>query len=324
MLLLAPEVGEERGEVLRLRHDEGRPDERLELDGGDPQVVDRGEEVADVEDAQHVVERAAVDGVARERRVDDGSKRFLRRHLRGDRNDVGPRHHHLGHLLRGEVEDLVEHLLLGLLELTHVLRRADAVADVLARVREHPGRGRRHAQQPENGVRRHLQQPDDRVRDPAEQVERTGQHHGEAFRLLQRHGFRHELAEDDRDVREEREREEEADGARERRLHQVGDQGLADGADQDREDRDPELRRADEAHGLVHQAKRDARAPPALERALLEAGSACGDERVLRGHEHRAPEHEQEHDHDAENDAHGPRRAPILGGISSPIDQAAV
>ena len=97
---------------------------------------------------------------------------------------------------------------------------------------------------------------------------------------------------------------------------------LADGADEDREDRDPELRRADEAHGLVHQAKRDAGAAPALERPLLEAGSTRRDQRVLRRHEHRAPEHEQEHDHDAESDAHGPRRAPILGGISSPSDQA--
>ena len=112
-----------------------------------------------------VVERAAVDRVARVRRVDDGAERLLGRHLDGDRDDVGPRHHDLRDLLRREVEDLVEHLLLGLLELADVLRRGDRVPDVLTRVRDHP-RGRRlHAQHTEDGVRRHLQQPDDRMRD---------------------------------------------------------------------------------------------------------------------------------------------------------------
>ena len=74
VLLLAAEVGEERGEVLRLRDDVRGPHDRLELDRRDAEVVDRAEEVADVEDADDVVERAAVDRVARERRVDDGAR----------------------------------------------------------------------------------------------------------------------------------------------------------------------------------------------------------------------------------------------------------
>ena len=51
----------------------------------------------------------------------------------------------LADLLVGEVEDLVEHLLLGLLDLADVLGRPDAVDDVLARVGDDPGRGRREA-----------------------------------------------------------------------------------------------------------------------------------------------------------------------------------
>ncbi len=74
VLLLATEVGEECREVLGLGDDVRRPDDRLELDGRDPEVVDRPEEVADVEDADDVVERPAVDRVARERRVDDGAQ----------------------------------------------------------------------------------------------------------------------------------------------------------------------------------------------------------------------------------------------------------
>ncbi len=111
--------------------------------------MDRPEEVADVEDADDVVERFSVDGIAGERRVDDGAQRLLGRHVGGDPDDLRPRDHHRGHLLRGEVEDLVEHLLLGLLELAVILGRGDRVADVLARVGDHPGGRGLDAEDPE-------------------------------------------------------------------------------------------------------------------------------------------------------------------------------
>ena len=41
--LLPPEVGEKRREVLRLRHDVRGAHDRLQLDRGDPEVVDRAE-----------------------------------------------------------------------------------------------------------------------------------------------------------------------------------------------------------------------------------------------------------------------------------------
>ena len=153
VLLLATEVGEERREILRLRHDERRTHDGLELDGREAEVVHRAEEIAHVEDADDVVERAAIDGVAGEGRVDDCTKSLVGWDVDGDPDDLGTRNHHRGDLLRGEVEDLVEHLLLGLLELADVLGRRDRVADVLARVRDHPGRGRLDAQQPQEDVR---------------------------------------------------------------------------------------------------------------------------------------------------------------------------
>ncbi len=73
VLLLAPEVREERGEILRLRNDVCRANDRLEANGRDAEVVDRGEEIAHVQDPDDLVERLAVHGVARERRVDDGA-----------------------------------------------------------------------------------------------------------------------------------------------------------------------------------------------------------------------------------------------------------
>ena len=156
------------------------------------------------------------------------------------------------------------------------------------------------------------------MRDPRQPVERDGERYRERLRLLQRDRLRHELADDDREVREDRERDEERDGVRQRRLHELGEQGLADGTEQDREDRDPDLHRRDEADGIVHEAKRRLRAAAATLRALLEARATARDEGVLGCHEDRVPQDEQEHDDDAERSAHAPSGAPVLGGKSSP------
>ena len=308
VLLLAAEVGEEGREVLRLRDDVGRPDDRLELDGRDPEIVDRAEEVADVEDPDDVVERAAVDRVAREGRVDDGPKRFLGRHVRGDPDHLGPRDHHRRDLLRGEVEDLVQHLLLGLFELPVILGRRDRVPDVLTGVRDHPGRRGLDAEKPEDGIRRHLQEPDDRMRDSPEEVERHREHHRERLGLLQRDRLRHQLAEHDGQVREERERDQERNRVRERRLHEVRDERLADGTDEDREDGDAELRARDEADRLVHQSERRASSAVAVGRTLLESRPSRRDQRILGRDEHRAPQDEEQHHDDSKWNAHAPSR----------------
>ena len=107
------ELGQQRGKVLRLGNDVRGPQQLLELDARDPALVHRLEEVAHVEDADDLVERAAVDGVARVRRFDHGLQRLLGRQVDGERDHLGPRHHHVGDFLVGEVEDLVEHLLLA-------------------------------------------------------------------------------------------------------------------------------------------------------------------------------------------------------------------
>ena len=172
--------------------------------------MNRAEEIADVEDPDDVVEGAAVHRVARVRRVDDGAQRLLGRHVGGDSDDVRARHHHGGDLLRREVEDLVEHLLLGLLELAHVLGRGHRVANVLSGVRDHPGRRRVDAQEPEDEVRRHLQEPHDRVGDAAEEVERDSENDRQPLGFLQRNRLRHELAEHDREVGQDGEGDEEA------------------------------------------------------------------------------------------------------------------
>ncbi len=77
----------------------------------------RAEEIADVEHADDVVERLAVDGEARVRRVEHRRERLLGRHLDRDGDDVGLRDHHVGDVLVPEVEDAFDQLALAVLDL---------------------------------------------------------------------------------------------------------------------------------------------------------------------------------------------------------------
>ena len=88
VLVLRAELREERAEILRLGHDVGRADEILDHHLVDADVVERLEEVAHVEDAEHVVERLAIDRVARVGRVDHGGERLVRRQIHGERHDL--------------------------------------------------------------------------------------------------------------------------------------------------------------------------------------------------------------------------------------------
>ena len=214
----------------------------------------RTEEITHVEDPDDVVERAAVHGIAREGGIHDGAQRLLGRHVDRDADDLGSWNHDRRDFLGREVEDLVEHLLLRLVQLAHVLGSGDRVPNVLTRVRDHPGRRRPDAQKPKHGIGRDLEHPDDRMQEAAEVVERNREHNSERLGLLERHRLRHQLAEHDREVGEERECNEEAHRYRQRRLHQIRDQRLADRTDEDGEDGDPELRARDEPNRLVHQS----------------------------------------------------------------------
>jgi hypothetical protein len=192
------------------------------------------------------------------------------------------------------------------------------VPDVLTRVGDHPGRRRLHPEDPQEAVRGHLQEPDERIGDARQPVERNGKRDRQRLGLLQRDRLRDELADDDREVGQDRERDQERHGVRQRRLHEPRQQRLADGTEQDREDRDPDLHGRDEADRVVHQAERRLRAPSATLGTFLQARSPPRDEGVLGRHEHRVPQNEQEHDDESQRSAHAPSGAPVLGGFSSP------
>ena len=77
VLVRLAELREEGAEVLRLRDDVRRMEQRLESRPRRAVVFERGDERPDVEDPEHVVERLAVDRVAGVRRVEDEPERLL-------------------------------------------------------------------------------------------------------------------------------------------------------------------------------------------------------------------------------------------------------
>jgi hypothetical protein len=74
--------------------------------------VRRREQVASMHDAHQPVERAAAERVARMRHLDDAIERRLGRQVRLEPADVGPGHHDVARLPAGELEDVVQDLLL--------------------------------------------------------------------------------------------------------------------------------------------------------------------------------------------------------------------
>ncbi len=86
----------------------------------------------------------------------------------------------------------------------------------------------------------------------------------------------------------------------------VLDERLADRAHRDAGDGDPDLHRADEAHGVVHQLERVLRALRVRLHELLQAVAPRCYERVLGRDEDRVPQHEQENHDDSKEIAHAP------------------
>ena len=272
----------------------------------DPAVVQGGEEVAHVQDPGDLVERVAVDRVARERRLEQRRERLLGRHRDRDRDHLRPRHHHLVDFLVREVEDLVEHLLLGRRDHARVLGAGDDVANLLLGVGELAGRRRRDPEEARDRVSRDLQQPGERLHDRLQDLERDRERLRDRLGPLQRERLRHELAERDAEVGEDQEREHVRDPVRERRVEVARQERLADGTEGDPEDGDPDLDGADELDRVVHQVERGARTAAAGLRVRLEARPPRRHERVLGRDEDRVPEHEQEDREDSEGVAHAP------------------
>jgi hypothetical protein len=296
----------------------GIPHELLHVDVLDAPVVERREEVAHVEDADDVVERVAVDGIPGIGGVDHSCERLLRRQLDREGHHLGPRDHDLVDLRVREVEHLVDHLLLALLDHARLLCGGDDVADVLLRVGDDARRRGLDAEKSRERVRRLLQEPDERVGGDVDGLDRERDPQSRGLVLREGDGLRDELAERHVQVRDEGKGEEKRHAVRERLVDPPLDDRLAHSTEGDRERGDAELHGADEAHRAVHDAQGDAGAPAATTGELDETGPPRGDERVLGRDEEGVPQHEEENGEDLEEDGHAPSPgAWVLGGISS-------
>jgi hypothetical protein len=221
-------------------------------------------------------------------------------------------------LLIREVEDLVDHLLLRLLDHPGVLGRGHDVADVLFGVGDDAGRGRLDSEEACERVGRRLEEPDERVGGHVDGLDRKCDPESGGFVLGQSDGLGDELAERHVEVRDEREGENERQRRGDDRIEEVLDQRLADGAERDRERGDAELDRADEAHGVVHDPECHPRPAVACVSELHQPRPSRRDERVLGRDEKGVPRHEQENGDDLEKNGHAPiPGALVLGGISS-------
>ena len=260
VLVGAPEFGQQRRQILGLGHVVRLAQQLLDVDVVDPPVVEGLEEVAHVQDADDLVDGVTVGRVARVGRVDDGVQALLGREVDRDHHDLGLGDHDVVGLLVGEVEDLVDQLLLDLLDAARLPALGDDHPDVLLGVGVH-ARGRRlDPEQLRDRIRGHLEQRDNRLCTAREQLDRRREPDRESLCPLERDRLGHQLAEHHAQVGQDHEREREGEARRQDRVEVALEQRCPDGAHRDAEDGDADLDGADEDDGSVHQAQRGARA----------------------------------------------------------------
>ena len=272
-----------------------------------------------MEDADDVLRRLSIDGVARVRRVEDRLETLLRRQVDRQRHDLGPGHHHVRRLLVREVEDLVEHLLLLLLELALDRRALEQHLQLCLRVDGALRAGRLHPERPKCDVARALQEPDQRLEEDEERPHRRREPQRDPLRVAERHPLRHELAGDDVEEREQEQRQRDGDRRRHQGVERLGQDVLSERSDRQRGDGDAELHRGDEPRRLGGDAQYEPRAAVALLLELVHAGAANGDERVLGRDEEGVQQHESRDCDQLEEESHerAPRTgAQVLGGKS--------
>ena len=276
----------------RLGHEQRR--QRLQFHAGVVLGPER-QQPRHADHAQHVVERTAAHRIP--------GMRALAAHLpqaladaqgRVQPMDIGTRHHHRGQRPVVQMEHVLHHLVLLLLDDAGVHTLLQAVRDLLLGHAAHAfGVDGQHLQ---HRLGRCRQQFDERPGRPGQPCHGPCQQARDRFRIELADALGHQLAEDDGDVGDQGH---DNPGGRERGgansdpqavqpLRQlVAERGLADDAVQHADRRDAHLHRGQEAGRLLHQLERGrgARVP-----GLGHGGKsrlAAGRQRHLRHGEHR-------------------------------------
>ena len=240
-----------------------------------------------MQDPDDVVERLAVHRVARVRRVEHRLERLLRRQRDRDRGHLGARHHHVGDLLVGEVEDLVEHLLLLVLDLALLGRAREQHPQLGLRVSLALGARRLELERTQDHLGRPLEQPDQRPEHDEEHADGARDPEGGALRVPERDPLGNELADHHVQVRDHEQREHDGEERRHDRVEAVGEHLLAERADRQGRDRHAQLHRGDEPRRVTGDAEHAARLTVPLVDELHDPRPARRDEAVLGRHEER-------------------------------------
>ncbi len=282
-----------------------------------------------MQEADDVVLRRAGDRVARVGLLRGLAQRPLQRHAGVEERDLGARQHHLPQLALAGGEDVVDELALVL---GQRLVGRHHVAQLLLR---DGGALRRRvaAEEPDDEVGALGQQPDDRPGQRGDAVQRRRERHRDALGALQRQPLRGELAEDQREVRDDQRHEDQghrvgrpcrqASGCQQVR-HRHGEPRGAEGGRQEAGEGDPDLHCGEEAVGVLDEPG-DALTAPATGRQGLGLPLAQADQRQLGGGEHPADEDEDQDEGDVHPGvAHGVHlpveeqvHAEVLGGSTA-------
>ena len=295
------QVVEEVVERPRLRHDQGVADHRLDRRLRALAHVEPGEAVV-VDDAADPVGVLVLDhhqaGVAG---GDAAAQRRLDRLVVVDRDHRRDRRHHLARLLLVEVEDAAEHPRLAGVEAALLGPAGDDQAELLGRGfvgvlgvdPQHPL---------DQQDRRDVGGDDQRAQDAAEEDQRPGDPDQRLLGQADRDHLRRLLAEDhleegDDDEGEgdrQRQRDRVGGEAAEDRFEQMGERGLAEEADAERGDRDPDLAGGDELVDPVELFERPRRPAHALVAHLLEPRPARAHDGELGGDEEAVDRNQQQ------------------------------
>jgi hypothetical protein len=319
MLLRAPEIVQQRREILCLGNDVRGAQEALDGHVLDPlDAIRLAEEVTNVQNADDLIERSPIDGVAGEGRLHRRFEALLGREVDREGDHLGPWHHHVGNLLVGEVEHLVEHLPLVVLDLALLGRTLEQHLQLRLRVNDALRPWRLEPERAQRQLTRALQEPDQRLEEPEEGAHRSRHDQRRLLRVAERDPLRHELTGDDMQEGDDQEGDREGERGRHDRVQRPGQCRLAKGTDCQARAGHAELHGGDEAGRRVGQAQHEP--GPAVPKPveLVHSCPAHRYERVLRRDKERI-QHDQRRDGDEEQrEGHAPSPgAPVLGGTSS-------
>ena len=288
----------QRGRVLG--HEADRPHRRGHVQRGAGEELP--EQVADVHDALDVVQAVAADDEADVRGRGDGVAERLGAVREVERGDLRPRRHHARHVAVAEAEDALDDA--PLLGVDHARLRPLVQQQPDLFLGRRRAVLRRHAEQAQQQVRRAREDEHDRRRDLRDHLHRARDDGRDALGVVQRDPLRHQLADDEREVRDREDDEEDGDAVRGRRdrpdacedgRERVRELCAAIRAGEDADERDADLHRREEAVRAGRELDRGARAQVAVVGALLQPRLARRDDGEL-GHREHAVEHDQRED----------------------------